>query len=112
LNNFLAFLGSILGGSLSLILGKLPFALFGEQKLQFIFILSAILRALVFFLVAGSFKEVRVVEPSPPGHFFFVYQPLTIFFNRFQTVIDRVGEGSKKFMQEIGKIGKDPSKPD
>lgn len=92
LNNVCAFLGSLTGGALSLVTPMLDIGqLFQGTRLEWIFLLSGLLRALVIILLLKTFSEVRKVDPAPPLRYFYIYQPFTIFLNRFQTLAGRLG---------------------
>ncbi len=88
INNLAAFAGSLSGGAVAALAGKLdlPFLLPGNYAL--VFALSGLIRLVVFVAFIGRFREVREVEASPPAIHFFVYQPLTLLLTRFQVIAE------------------------
>lgn len=90
LANFSAFLGSLLGSILTIYtkLVELPF--FTSNNFELIFILSGLLRIVVFLFFIKGFKEVRTAEKSPSLMHFYVYLPATHVIDKFNMIIDKI----------------------
>lgn len=93
LNSFAAFLGSLAGGGLSLLTPHIAVGFFHGQRLELVFLLSGLLRGLVAALLLKNFSEVRKVESAPPLRYFYIYQPLTVFFARIQSLAELFKDG-------------------
>jgi MFS family permease len=91
LNNTCAFAGSISGGIIATALAGLNLPFFAAGNYELVFVVSGLLRLVIFIALARGFTEVRPVEPSPSPSQFYFYQPFTqIIYQPFVRIIDRV----------------------
>lgn len=84
LSNIFAFSGSLVSGVLCSIVVNWDIPLLKDGNYETIFILSGILRLLVYLIFIRKFTEVRPVEESPGKRFFFFQQPAILFFSRME----------------------------
>lgn len=87
LNNFSAFLGSILCGVIAKTIDHYITYKGFFNKFTILFITSSLLRILIIILFSKQFKETRKeVEKSPSITFFYLFKPLNDFINRIQFI--------------------------
>lgn len=88
LNNFSAFLGSVLCGIIAKFLENIiknDEAFF--NKFTILFLTSSILRIFIIIIFRRQFKETRsIVEESPSITFFYLFKPFNDFINRIQFI--------------------------
>jgi len=75
LNSTFGFLGAVSGGALADGLKSVSWQWGLLGPLTTVFLVIAVLRALVLLGFASKFKEVRDTEPSPGLRYFFIYKP-------------------------------------
>ncbi|MBN2441536.1 MAG: MFS transporter [Spirochaetales bacterium] len=94
-NNIFAFLGSITGGILTLVITQIKIPIFAENNYELIFALSGLIRAFIIIFMIRRFAEVRDVEPSPDFRYFYVYKPMSNIINRIQIIKRRLKKNEK-----------------
>ncbi|MBN2545864.1 MAG: MFS transporter [Spirochaetes bacterium] len=97
LNNFSAFLGSIICGFAANFIDhyiRVDNKFF--NKFIIIFLISSLLRIIIIILFKNRFKEVRSVELSPPATFFYIFKPINDFINRIQFIDYNIRKQFKK----------------
>lgn len=90
LANLSAFLGAFLGGILTIYTKKFHLPFFTSNNFELIFMLSGLLRIVVFLFFIKGFKEVREAEKAPSLIHFYVYLPTTHVINKFNMIIDKI----------------------
>jgi len=101
LNTAFAFLGAVAGGALADLLqgGHWRWGLLGP--LTTVFLVTAVLRALVLVAFARGFREVRDTEPSPGLRYFYIYKP-------YQDTVDLLASVPKTLVKTVKRIRKKP----
>lgn len=92
LTNGFAFLGSLLAGLIAERVRDLRLPLLAPGNYELVFLLSALLRLVVFVAMIRTFAEVRPVEGVPRKRYFYFQQPMAILAARlefFRTVVLR-----------------------
>jgi len=86
LNNFMAFVGSVLGGILakafqSISLERFLIFTFTESKLEIVFFISFILRLIIIVLLLKTFTEIKRKKPLSNTVYIFIIQPAIEYLN-------------------------------
>lgn len=97
LNTFSVFAGTLVGGALADLFIHWNVRAAGLGPIRIVFLLSFLMRLLLFLIFQGKFKEVRTADSSPPIRYFYIDKPRTYLMARFRRGTLRVKRVTKLF---------------